>query len=310
MAPPTRGDVRVRGRETSPSALPPVHEVVLDGGPADGAGRAAAGAGDGARALLAAAAVAVVAVAGVLVARRDDTGPDLSSETGRQHRARATTVTTVPGGARPPEAEQIVIDYVDALGRGDTTRPQPLCSVHGPTELPRGARHPADEFLGDGGGGHRRVVDRHRSNISTVVDRGSPSSSSRARSSGGSASRPSLAFPVVTRSPREAWFVDKWAFDPTVEDQGVDFIRPEPRPTGPPCLARRAGRGADLAEPGTACSRSTARARPRPDHRRPDGPCGELDGPRGRGRRRNLVIVFQSESGKAFYAEACPVSAG
>jgi hypothetical protein len=307
VAPPTPATsvfaADVDAADAAADPAPRVQEVVLDGGPpaepiARRWGRR------GARALLAAAAVAVVAVAGVLVARRDDTGPDLSSETVGST-VPGDTATTVPG-VPAPEA-QIVIEYVDALGRGDIDA---AASLLGPrsTGYLEAIGIPLDEFLGmevEATGVWSTATDRSV----TVVDGVSVVLLEGTVERDGVAKADRLAIPVVYAESTQAWFVDPWAFDPDVEDQGVHVIRPEPADG----VALPAGEPVEVAfaEPGTAyfsVDGASVTAVPTTDGL--VGHAASWTVPAGTPDGATIVIAFQSETGKSVYAQAVPVSAG
>jgi hypothetical protein len=264
-----------------------------------------------ARVLVAAAAVAVFAGAGVVLARDDgDVGPDLSDQTTATTLVGDTTTTAAPGLV--PE-EQVVVDFVDALGRGDLDSAAALLG-------PRSEQHlvaqsgSVDAFLGEaaeGYGAWSTSTDRQVTlvdGIDVVLLEGTVSVE-------GTAEYRRLAIPVVYAESAEAWFVDPWAFDPAVEDQRFDYLMPDAGPFG---LVLKPDDELEVAFPTagvvhfsldgaapTQVDTVSMKGLSSVDRNVASWTVPE-DAPDG----STVVVAFQADSGATFVAQALPVAAG
>jgi hypothetical protein len=273
----------------------------------------------GARALLAAAAVAVVAVAGVIVAQRDDTGPDLSDETLPTASVPGTGESTQPTTSGAPTstpqdevspAEQVVLDFVDALGRGDIDAAAALVGPRSEAYLVAQSGS-VDSFLQEateGFGAWSASPDR---SVTLVEDMGGASVvvlEGTVQQEGQTSHRID-AFPVVHAVSADAWFVDMWAFDPAIEDQRLEVVAPPPADDGGVVLAPGDVMQVAVATPGTVYYSVDGAA---PDEVETTGPAQPVaswqvpdDAPDG----AVVVVAYQSESGSTYTAQAFAVNA-
>jgi hypothetical protein len=305
-----------------PVAEPVLHEVTLEElSPAEASPREPASRRWGrrtARALLAVAAVVAVAVAGVLVARRDDTGPDLSSQTVPTGSA-PDGAGSSDGGA-PPEGgnapnlptdlapeQQVVVDFVDALGRGDIDAAAALLGPRSEEYLVSQSGS-VESFLteaAEGFGAWSASTDREVwtvEGLSVVVLEGTVSPE-------GMTEYRRQAFPVVYATSAKAWFVDPWAFDPAIEDQRIEFVEPAPALDGSLVITPGVDLQVAVAGPGTV-SFSVDGDTPTviPTTSGTSGDVASWRVPSEVADDATLVVIYQSESAATFTAIALPVT--
>jgi hypothetical protein len=259
-----------------------------------------------ARVLVVAAAVAVFLGAGVVLARDvGDVGPDLSDQTTATTELGNTTTTAAAPGLVPEE--QVVLDFVDALGRGDIDRAAALLG-------PRSERYlvaqsgSVDAFLGEAAeryGAWSTSTDRHVTlvdGIDVVLLEGTVSVE-------GSSEYRRLAIPVAHAESADAWFVDPWAFDPEVDDQRFDFRSP---PAGPFGLVLAPGDDLEVSFPAKGTIWISLGGEVASDISAGGAggsfttwtvPTDAVDG-------STVVVAFQADSGASFIAQALPVAAG
>jgi hypothetical protein len=298
-----------------PPPEPEVQDIVLDVTPAHERATRRWGRRAG-RALLAVAAVAVVAVAGVLVAQRDDAGPDLSDETlptASVPDGSATTAPTAPATSTPQDeigpAEQVVLDFVDALGRGDIDAAAALIGPRSEAYLTAQSGS-VDAFLQEateGFGAWSASTDRTVTSVdaggtTVVVLEGTVEQE-------GATDHRIDAFPVVHAESADAWFVDAWAFDPAIEDQRLEIVSPPSRPDGSVVLAPGDVVQVAVAVPGSVYFSldgapaidvaTSGPAQPVATWQLPDD---ARDGAR-------VIVAYRSESGSIFTALALAVNA-
>jgi hypothetical protein len=222
------------GAAPGTGAEPVVADVELDAAPVTVPAARRWG-GRVARALVAAAAVVAVAVVGVLVARRDDTGPDLSDRTVPTVDGGTGTTTAPPDVTPADETPQgrAVVGFVDALGRGDIDAAAALLGPRSDAFLVAQSGS-VDAFLREateGLGAWSASPDR---TVSLIEDAGGASVVvlEGTVSPEGMTEHRRWAVPVVHAESADAWFVDPWAFDPGIEDQRFDYT-PAPGPGQP-----------------------------------------------------------------------------
>jgi hypothetical protein len=246
----------------------------------------------GARVLAGAAALVVLVVAGVLVARDDGAyGPDLSEPTP------TTTSIGPPATAPEPTAEEVVVvDFLDALGRGDLATAAALLGPRSEEYVTSQSGSveawltEAEEGYGAWAASSDRTV-RAVEGLPVVLVEGTVTVE-------GSTEFRRLAVPVVYAESAKAWFVDPWAFDPDVEDQRLEV---GPAAPGEGLLVHTGQTGtasfalvefdlppASVEVGGDGTARWTV-----PD----DAPVGTT-----------LVVVFESASGRTVTATAIPVN--
>jgi hypothetical protein len=295
----------------------PVHDVVLEVAPASERGARRWGR-RGARALLAAAAVAVVAVAGVLVAQRDDTGPDLSDETLPTASVPGTDESTQPPTSGAPTstpqdetgpAEQVVLDFVDALGRGDIDAAAALIGPRSEAYLTAQSGS-VDAFLQvatEGFGAWSASTDR---TVTLVPDMGGASVVvlEGTVQQEGTTNHRIDAFPVVHAESADAWFVDMWAFDPAVEDQRLEVVAPPAADDGTVVLAPGDVLQIAVATPGTVYFSLDGAAPEGVPTSGPSQPVASWQVPDDAHDGARVVVAYQSDSGSTYTAQAFAVN--
>jgi hypothetical protein len=288
--------------EVAPTAVP---DITLEPEAPSGSWRRRWARG-AARVLVAAATVLVFVVAGVVLARDvGDVGPDLSDQ---------TTATTEPGSTTTTAAapglvaeEQVVVDFVDALGRGDIDRAAALLGPRSEQYLVAQSGS-VDAFLGEaaeGYGAWSTSTDRHVTlvdGIDVVLLEGTVSVE-------GASEYRRLAMPIAHAESADAWFVDPWAFDPQVDDQRFDFRSP---PAGPFGLVLAPGDDLEVSFPAKGTIWISLGGEVASDFSASGAvgsfatwtvPADAADG-------STVVVAFQADSGATFIAQALPVAAG
>jgi hypothetical protein len=260
-----------------------------------------------ARVLVAAAAVAVFVGAGVVLARDvGDVGPDLSDRTTATTELGSTTTTTAAAPGLVPE-EQVVVDFVDALGRGDIDRAAALLGPRSEQYLVA-QNGSVDAFLGEAAEGYGAWSTSTDRNV-TLVDGIDVVLLEGTVSVEGSSEYRRLAIPVAHAVSADAWFVDPWAFDPQVDDQRFDFRSP---PAGPFGLVLAPGDDLEVSFPakgtiwislGGEVASDFSASGAGGSFTRWTVPSDAADG-------STVVVAFQADSGATFIAQALPVAAG
>jgi hypothetical protein len=260
-----------------------------------------------ARVLVAAAAVAVFVGAGVVLARDvGDVGPDLSDRTTATTELGSTTTTTAAAPGLVPE-EQVVVDFVDALGRGDIDRAAALLGPRSEQYLVA-QNGSVDAFLGEAAEGYGAWSTSTDRNV-TLVDGIDVVLLEGTVSVEGSSEYRRLAIPVAHAVSADAWFVDPWAFDPQVDDQRFDFRSP---PAGPFGLVLAPGDDLEVSFPakgtiwislGGEVASDFSASGAGGSFTRWTVPTDAADG-------STVVVAFQADSGATFIAQALSVAAG